>query len=60
MRSFFVIPGVLELWRKNLGGGGRIPPPGPDRVNPIQAGGGSTMCPPTGFFLAVLKQLAVG
>ena len=30
--SFFSIsPGVLELWRKNLRGG-RIPPPGPDRV----------------------------
>ena len=32
-------------------------PEGRDRVNPIQAGG--TMCPPTGFFLAVLKRLAV-
>ena len=28
-------------------------------LNPIQAGGGGTMCPPTGFFLAVLKRLAV-
>ena len=29
--SFFSIsPGVLELWRKNLRGGG-----GPDRVNPL-------------------------
>ena len=31
--SYFLLsPGVLELWRKTLGGGGRIPPPGPDRV----------------------------
>ena len=28
--------------------------------NPIQAGGGGAQCaPPTGFFLAVLKRLAV-
>ena len=31
--SFFPIsPGVLELWRKSLGGGGFLPPPGPDRA----------------------------
>ena len=32
--SFFSIsPGVLELWRKSLGGGGGFrPPTGPDRV----------------------------
>ena len=31
--SFFSIsPGVLELWRKNLRGGGFRPPPGPGRV----------------------------
>ena len=31
--SFFSIsPGVFELWRKNLRGGGGSPPPGPDRV----------------------------
>ena len=31
--SFFSIsPGVLELWKKNLRGGGFRPPPGPDRV----------------------------
>ena len=32
--SYFLIsPGVLELWRENLRGGGfRPPPPGPDRV----------------------------
>ena len=32
--SFFLIsPGVLELWRKNLRGGGGLPPlPGMDRV----------------------------
>ena len=31
--SFFSIsPGVLELWRKNLRGGGFRPPPSPDRV----------------------------
>ena len=28
--------------------------------NPIQAGGGHNVPPPTGFFLAVLKRLAVG
>ena len=29
-------------------------------INPIQAGGGGAQCaPPTGFFLAVLKRLAV-
>ena len=35
--SFFSIsPGVLELWRKNLRGGGfRPPPPGPDRVKKV-------------------------
>ena len=34
--SFFSIsPGVLELWRKTLGGGESAPPPGPDRVKPI-------------------------
>ena len=32
--SFFLIsPGVLELWRKNLRGGGADFPPGMDRVN---------------------------
>ena len=31
--SFFSIsPGVLELWRKTLGGGVDSAPPGPDRV----------------------------
>ena len=31
--SFFsIFCGVLELGRKNLKGGGRIPPSGPDRV----------------------------
>ena len=30
---FSISPGFLELWRKNLRGGGfRPPPPGPDRV----------------------------
>ena len=40
--SFFSIsPGVLELWRKNLRGGGRIPPPpGPDRVKKLILVGG--------------------
>ena len=36
-KSFFSIsPGVLQLWRKTLGGGGFRPPPGPDRVKCIQ------------------------
>ena len=29
-------------------------------INPIQAGGGDTLCPPTGFFFAVMKRLTVG
>ena len=34
--SFFSISrGVLELWRKNLRGGFRPPPPGLDRVNKV-------------------------
>ena len=40
---FSISPGVLELWRKNLRGGGRIPPPVPDRVkapNDSAKGGG--------------------
>ena len=35
--SFFSIsPGVLELWRKTLGGGG-FRPSGPDMVNPFRS-----------------------
>ena len=29
------------------------------QVNPIQAGGGGTLCPPTGFFPAVPKRFTV-
>ena len=56
--SFFSIsPGVLELWRKNLGGGG-IRPPGPDRVNPILCGGG--FLAPSGFSPAVPEVISRG
>ena len=34
---FSISPGVLELWRKNLRGGGfHPPPPGPDRVKQVK------------------------
>ena len=31
---FSISPGVLELWKKNLGGGADSALPGPDRVKP--------------------------
>ena len=42
--SFFLVsPGVLELWRKNLKGGG-FRPPGMDRVNCVFLSFAETAC----------------
>ena len=58
--SFFSIStGVLQLWRKNLRGGGFRPPPGPDRVNDVlQISLGRLIAWQVSVFSCTLSELA--